>query len=64
MDPADAALVQAWGLALENHTEEVEATFETLLPALIEAGYANADENTWRFTPKGVARAEELTPNP
>ena len=33
---------------------------ESLLPALIEAGYAEETGNTWNFTDKGVARAMKL----
>jgi hypothetical protein len=60
VDPADEALSEAWTLADENYTAELYARFEELLPMLIQAGYADADEHTWHFTPKGVARANEL----
>jgi hypothetical protein len=63
VDPADEAHIAAWTLALENHTPEVEARSEELPPTLIDAGYADADEHTRRFTPKGVARADELVPD-
>ena len=63
MNPADEALIEAWTLSVGNHTAEVEARFEELLPTLLDAGYAEADEYTWRFTPKGVARADELAPD-
>ena len=58
---ADEALVRAWELALEEHTDAVEEEFEHLLSPLIEAGYVEADHYTWRFTPEGVRRAELLT---
>jgi hypothetical protein len=58
---SDKALIRAWDLALENDTEAVEDEFERLLPTLIEAGYAEADEYVWHFTPKGVERANLLS---
>ena len=58
---ADEALVRAWKLAVEDHTDAVEIDFEQLLPTLIEAGYVEADDYTWSFTPEGVERAEVLT---
>lgn len=57
---ADSALVRAWRLALEDASDEVECEFESLLPTLIAAGYAEADEFTWHFTSEGAARAERL----
>ena len=42
---------------------QTEAKFETLLPTIVDAGYADADAHTSRFTPKGIARAEELIPD-
>ena len=63
MDPADEALIEAWTRALEDHTPAVEARFEELVPTLIGAGYADADEHRWHFTPKGFARADELVPD-
>lgn len=48
-------------LADENYTAELYARFDELLPTLIQAGYADTDDHTWHFTPKGVARADELT---
>lgn len=60
---ADEALVRAWGLGMDDagYTDAVMDEMETLLPILIEAGYAESDPgHTWNFTPKGVARAEEL----
>ncbi len=61
MDATDAALIKAWELFLEDCSEQVQAELEALLPTLLHAGYAEADEYTWRFTPHGVARAESLT---
>jgi hypothetical protein len=58
---ADDALVRAWELAVEDHTDAVETEFELLLPMLVEAGYVEMDDYTWSFTPKGVERAEALT---
>jgi len=60
MGDADSALLRAWELSVGDWTDEVEAEIETLLPTLVEAGYASAEEHLWRFTPAGVARAEEL----
>jgi len=59
---ADAALMRAWDLGMGDAgwTAEVMAIADQLLPTLVAAGYAVADQHTWRFTPKGVARAEEL----
>jgi hypothetical protein len=71
MDPADEALVEAWRLGVENHSDEVAQRYEELLPTLIAAGYAESEKVTWeadfseiwRYTPKGVARANELVPD-
>jgi hypothetical protein len=60
MDAADEALVEAWRLRTADYDAEVEAKFEDLLPLLVGAGYAEATEYTWNFTPKGVARAEQI----
>jgi hypothetical protein len=57
---ADAALTRAWHLALEDISDAVEDELESLLPALIAAGYVDADDYLWRFTPAGVARVDEL----
>lgn len=61
MDPADEALIEAWKLADDNYTDELSARFDELLPALVEAGYAHREGNTWHFTRKGFARANELS---
>ena len=61
MDAIDAALIQAWELFGESTNNEAEAKIEALLTALVEAGFVETDEHTWRFTPNGVARAEALT---
>jgi hypothetical protein len=57
---ADDALIQAWRLAVEDLTDEVEDELETLIPKLVEAGYAETDGWTWNFTDKGIERAEAL----
>jgi hypothetical protein len=61
---ADAALIQAWELGMDEAgwTDAVMDEAERLLPILIQAGYAatDAEKWTWWFTDKGVARAEEL----
>jgi hypothetical protein len=60
VNPADEALAEAWRLGAEDPDDAVESRYEELLPVLIAAGYAEADEYTWNFTPKGVARAEAI----
>jgi len=60
MSDANSALLRAWKLGIADWCDQVEAEIETLLPTLVEAGYASAEEHLWRFTPAGVARAEEL----
>lgn len=61
---ADAALMQAWQLGMDEAgwTAAAMDEAERLLPILIHAGYAATDdeESKWWFTDKGVARAEEL----
>jgi hypothetical protein len=59
----DRALIRASRLALEDFTDEIFAEIETLLPTLVAAGYAEALEDRWGFTPKGIERAEELDPD-
>jgi len=57
---ADRDLLRAWQISIEDYTDDVFAEIERLLPTLIAAGYAEADDDRWSFTPKGVARAEAL----
>ena len=61
MNP-DEALTEAWNLGMDEAgwTDAVMERAEELLPTLLAAGYAAADSGTWRFTPEGVAKAEEL----
>lgn len=56
----DEALTRAWPLLVENATDEVTDELETLIPALVEAGYAEADDYVWRTTPAAHVRAAEL----
>lgn len=58
----DEALIRTWQLVVEQQTGAVEEELARLLPMLIEVGYVEADDYTWRFTPKGVERAERLSP--
>ena len=60
----DTTLLRASGLGLDEAgwTDAVMDEAEELLPALVEAGYAERDEWTWKFTPKGIARIDELQP--
>lgn len=61
---ADEALIRAYNLGMDDAgwTDEVMDKAEELLPTLIAAGYAARDDeaNTWWFTKKGVARANEI----
>lgn len=64
---ADRALMRAWGLGMDDAgwTEEVMQEADKLLPTLVAAGYAAMDNETstsytWRFTEKGVSRAQEI----
>ena len=61
---ADAALIQAWNVGMDDAgwTNEVMDKAERLLPTLVAAGYVAMDDesNTWWFTKKGVARADQL----
>jgi len=54
--------MRAWGLGLDEGgwTDGVMDEAERLLPALLAAGYAEVDGNTWSFSAAGVARAEAL----
>lgn len=56
----DRALLRAQELFLEDATDEGFAEIEELLPTLVAEGYAEALEDRWGFTPKGIARAEAL----
>jgi hypothetical protein len=60
----DATLLRAYDLGMDEAgwTDAVMDEAEELLPALVEAGYAERDEWTWKFTPKGIARVYELRP--
>jgi hypothetical protein len=60
MAEEDTALMRAWELSAGDHTDSVIDELEPLIPILAAAGYVEADDYTWSFTPKGVARAEEL----
>lgn len=67
MNSLDEKLMQAWELSLEDFTDAVEAELNGLVPALIEAGYAeerpwgdDPDWFLWWFTEAGVKRCEEL----
>jgi hypothetical protein len=60
MNDVDRGLLRVGALSLQDRTDEVFAKIEELLPALIETGYAEVEDNTWGFSPKGVARVEEL----
>src|SRR4051812_40406997 len=58
---ADEALRRAYNLMDEaGWTDEVMTEAERLLPILIDARYADADDHTWRFTPEGVERARAI----
>lgn len=61
---ADEALLRAWNLGMDEAgwTDKVMDEAERLLPMLVDAGYAATDDAawTWRFSPEGVARAEEI----
>ena len=56
--------MRAWNLGMDDEgwTDAVMEEAERLIPTLLKAGYISVDDEaaTWRFTPKGVARAEEL----
>jgi hypothetical protein len=67
MDPLDEKLLRAWELSLRDFTDAVEAELNALVPALIEAGYAeekpwgdDPDRFLWWFTKAGVKRSQEL----
>ncbi len=54
--------MEAYGLGMDDAgwTEAVMNRAAELLPTLVAAGYASEDADTWRFTPEGVARIDEL----
>jgi hypothetical protein len=58
----DEALIRAWNLGegKDGWSDSVIDEAESLLPILVEAGYAETEGATWKFTPKGAARAMEL----
>ena len=61
---ADTPLIRAWNLGMgeAGWTDEAMDKAEKLMPTLLEAGYVAVDDEagTWRFTKKGVARADEI----
>jgi hypothetical protein len=64
---ADTALMRALDLGMDEAgwTEEVMEEADRLLPTLVTAGYAVVDDEastsyTWRFTEKGIARANRI----
>jgi hypothetical protein len=59
-EPADQALARAWELSVGDSSDAVEDELETLIPALVEAEYAETDGYKWNFTPKGIKRIDEL----
>jgi len=59
IDPDDA-LWQAWSLTEDAAPADTPEGLDALLPSLEEAGYVELTDTEWRFTPEGVARAQEL----
>jgi hypothetical protein len=59
----DQVLMRSWTLWLADPTEAGDSEQQALLPKLLAAGYAETEGDTWGFTPKGIARAEELDPD-
>jgi hypothetical protein len=57
---ADEASMRAWNLGDDGWSDSVMEEAETLLPSLVEAGYADAQDAKWNFTPRGVQRAMEI----
>jgi len=64
---ADTALMRALDLGMDEAgwSDEVMAEADRLLPTLVAAGYAVVDDETstsytWRFTEKGIARADRI----
>jgi hypothetical protein len=65
VDELDRNLSRAWEIFLEDLSDETDAELGKLLPSLVQAGYVAIDGESptghfWRFTPKGVQRAEAL----
>jgi hypothetical protein len=61
----DRTLSRAWEIFLEDLSDETDAELGQLLTSLVDAGYVAIDGESptghfWRFTPKGVQRAEAL----
>jgi hypothetical protein len=61
----DEALSRAHQLFLEDLSDEGDKELETLLPALVAAGYVVESGHSptgsfWAFTESGVRRGEEL----
>lgn len=65
MDELDRTLSRAWKIFLEDPSDQTDVELGPLLPPLVDAGYIRIDGESptghfWRFTPKGVQRAEAL----
>lgn len=58
----DEILLRAWTIDDEEDgwTDAVMEEAERLLPILVKAGYAQADEHDWSFTDAGAERAWAL----
>jgi hypothetical protein len=56
---ADGACGAAGGVGEPDQFGQLE----TLLPALVAAGFVESDEQIWNFTPSGVARVNERVPD-
>jgi hypothetical protein len=59
-DDVDRALMRAWHLFVQDPSDDVDRELEALLPLLVTAGYADNEGDRYGFSPKGIARAEEL----
>jgi hypothetical protein len=65
VDELDRTLSRAWKIFLEGPSDQIDVELGPLLPPLVDAGYITIDGESptghfWRFTPKGVQRAEAL----
>jgi hypothetical protein len=65
VDELNRRLGRAWEIFLEDLSDETDAELSHLLPPLVDAGYVTIDGESptghfWRFTSKGVQRAEAL----